>query len=129
MRRIALFGALALSVVALPATALGRSTSFTAPATDFIFLSSAEAQCLGENATIFGDVHVVEDDSGFHANLLGVYAVGETTGTVYRIVGTLHEDGSLTFNIVGGGVGHRVFEHVVFTGNGGVNDARSFICK
>ena len=130
MRRIALSGLLALSLVAGPTSALARSTSFTAPATDFISLSNAEAECLGENATIFGDVHVVEDETGFvQANLLGVSAIGETTGRVYRIVGTLHENGSLTFNIVGGDVGHRVFEHVVFSGNGGVNDARSFICQ
>ena len=105
-----------------------KATSFTAPASDFIFINAAEADCLGETATIYGDVHVVEDESGFHANLLGVYAVGDTSGMVYRIVGTTREDGSLTFNIVGGGPGHRVFEHVVVTGNGAVLDARSFIC-
>ena len=129
MRRTAFSGVLALCLVAVPAAALAKSTSFTAPASDFIFISSAEAACLGEDATIVGDVHVVEDEAGFHANLLGVYAVGVTTGKIYRIVGTTRSDGSLTFNIVGGGVGHRVFEHVVFTGNGGVHDAGSFICR
>ena len=123
-----LTAAVILLSLATPSVA-AKATSFTAPASDFIFISTAEADCLGETATIIGDVHVVEDDSGFHANLVGVYAVGDTTGMVYRIVGTTRDDGSLTFNIVGGGPGHRVFEHVVVTGNGGVHDDRSFICR
>ena len=123
-KKLAAMGAVSLSSVALAAS-VADAAAPTVTKVPIVLSASAESgirSCVGETVTVTdGQFNVVYMPGGlFHRNIAGGLAIGDTTGSAYRLSGHIQEVDHLI------GTDGETYTYVVQLKAAGTNGGASF---